>query len=244
MPRGRQPLRKLDGTICTEEEKQQVGIMLSNGIAYKAIASRINLTSKQVQMLNLSRFKIDMAETFRKRIDREGLPGSCTVTDAFGFWFSGLFDGEGSLQFQMPNGVVGPTEKERRWYRMRATVLLRADNNDCLRYIHQTLHVGSLYLNMPYTYTDRPNSKPRSVWQCYALRQLCEVLIPLFDRYPFYTKKKDEYPLWREAGLLLYRNTRGGDSNGPLGNVFTSEELAQLYNIHCRLGELKRWEEN
>ena len=130
-----------------------------------------------------------MAVTFRDRIDKIGIPNQSQVTPDFGYWFSGLFDGEGSLQFQMRNGLDGAGHGNR-WYSLKATILMRADNNECLEYVHQTLGVGSLYKDMSYLVETRPGTKPRSVWQCFALRSICEVMLPVFDRYGLEQRRK------------------------------------------------------
>jgi hypothetical protein len=45
------------------------------------------------------------------------------------------------------------------------------------------------------------------------VQDLAEVIIPLFERYPLYTKKSKEFAIWKPIVLQRYITTLGGYSN-------------------------------
>lgn len=238
MPRGRQTLKKINGEVISKSDREAIEQMLKDGFRYKEIAEVFNVTEKQVNGLNYFTYKVDIHDAYRNRLLRDGLPVKLDVSDPFGYWFAGLFDGEGCLSFRDTQGK----EKSGRIFVLRAAILMRADNNEALTYVKDTLGIGSLYLNNPYQSKDRPNSKPRSVWQCAGIAECCEYLIPLFDRYELRTKKAKEYPLWKEAGTMLYQNTRGGQTNGNKGASWKAEEVLRLKEIAVEIRKLKKWD--
>jgi LAGLIDADG DNA endonuclease family protein len=234
MPRGRQPLLKIDGTAISEHELVEMESLLRQGFTYAEIGERFGLTSRQVRGQNYWRFQIDPIPAFKTRIQRDGLPNRLRVDDAFGYWFAGLFDGEGHLGFHL-----SPTRSHQ--IILRAVVLMRADNNEALHYIQSKLGIGALYLNRTYSYKNRPGARPRSIWQVHSVVDLGEVIVPLFERYSLLTKKQREFPLWREAVALVYANTLGGQSNRALRDGFRVEEWRQLEMIERELKHLKHW---
>jgi hypothetical protein len=242
MPRGRQPYRTIEGVPLTTEDFDRVGEMLRLGSTYEEVALACHLTESQVKGLNFWRFKVGTHKAFKARILRNGIPNRLVVSDAFGYWFSGFFDGEGCLGFSLPHGVPDGITKRSRWLDIRATILMRADNNEALVYVRQNLGIGNLTLNQSYACMDRPGTKSRSVWTCRVIADICEVLIPLFDSYPMRTKKREEFPLWKEAANLIYANTMAGISNRSMKDGFSTEDWSRLAEIGVAMGRLKRWE--
>lgn len=211
--------------------------LLMEGARYREVAERYDLTPKQVRGINYYRFNVNVTKAFKERVYRAGIPSRLSVTDEFGYWFSGLFDGEGCLQFYFARAKEASKQVQ-----AGATVVMRSDNNPALEYIRENLGVGGLYLNRSYPGSSRPNTRPRTWWQCYAIADLAEVVVPLFDKYPLRTKKRDEYPPWREAIMLIYANTIGGESNRSLRDGFADQEWQRLHDIAATLKRVRRWE--
>lgn len=234
MPRGRQPLLKIDGAAVSERELVEMEALLRQGFTYAEIGERFGLTSRQVRGQNYWRFRIDPIPAFKTRIQRDGLPNRLRVDYAFGYWFAGLFDGEGHLGFHL-----SPARSHQ--IILRAVVLMRADNNEALHHIQSKLGIGALYLNRTYSYQNRPGARPRSIWQVHSVADLGEIIVPLLERYPLLTKKRHEFPLWREAVTLVYANTLGGQSNRALRDGFSTEEWQRLEAIETELKHLKHW---
>ena len=123
------------------------------------------------------------------------IPGRLNVTDEFGYWFSGLFDGEGCFLFKNTrHGVETPKPKIR--------VALRHDDRAVLEYIHQQLGCGKEYRVPPNAKT---HTKEAREYRVHKISDLAEVIIPLFEHYPLHTKKAHEFQLWKGLVSIRYR---------------------------------------
>lgn len=104
-------------------------------------------------------------------------------------WFSGLFDGEGCLLLATGkrDGGLFPYCGVR--------IRLRSDDYQVLEEVHKKLMIGTLT-----TYkAQNERSGDTSVWNVTRTANLKGIIFPLFDRYPLRTKKRLEWPLWKEA---------------------------------------------
>ena len=87
---------RVDSQIDPAVAQREVEL-LQRGFSYKEIAALTGVRAKTVSERNRLVYKIDIWEAFRRRIEREGIPNRLAVSDAFGYWFAGFFDGEGSI---------------------------------------------------------------------------------------------------------------------------------------------------
>jgi hypothetical protein len=124
-------------------------------------------------------------------------PSRLNVTDAFGYWFSGFFDGEGCFYFQ--NTVRGV-----KTVGLKIRVVQRIDDRSVLEHIEKQIGCGWIVDN-EYK-SDKHQTKPWSDFRITKIADLAEVVVPLFDRYPLLTKKAYEFSLWRSAVGLRYQN--------------------------------------
>lgn len=234
---------KTNGEVVSVEERAFICSLLLAGKGYKEISKEIDLSKAQIQHINWKYLKVNLTDAFKARIAREGMPFKTPeYEDSFGYWFSGIFDGEGSFMFSMPRGLIG-AGKGTDWYGIRVTLTMRADNSDCVSRIHKTLNVGACYVDRFDRNKQSRNARRQTTWTCGSISEICEVLIPVFDKYSFYSKKIIEYPLWRDAALIIYKNTRGGDSSGKYGFTYSKEELDKLFFISEEIHHLRLWDE-
>jgi hypothetical protein len=77
------------------------------------------------------------------------------VTDEFGYWFSGFFDGEGTLLAMRENG---------RQLTQKILILLRDDDGSVNRWIQENLGCGKIYRTL---FLERPGRRQNRV-RCFA----------------------------------------------------------------------------
>jgi hypothetical protein len=179
--------------------------MLLAGLSYTEIANLTGARVKTISERNRLIYKVDIWEAFKRRIERDGIPERLTVSDAFGFWFSGFFDGEGSITAFTRPSTARPQYSE---YRLHVRIMIRDDDADAITRIQDNLKVGIV------TRRKRHGSiNPTIAWHCERIQDLAEVIVPLLDRYPLYTKKAKEFAVWKPIVMQRYITTLGGYSN-------------------------------
>ena len=203
--------------------------LLCEGFSFSEVAEKTNSYPQIVIQRNTKIFKVDIQEAFRRRIDRDGVPCRLDISDAFGYWFSGYFDGEGCLVMTFSATSRGFGR------RLGVQVACRADDHDVLAGVHGALGVGTLT-----DYPAKNGLNPNTVWRCENAKDLGEVILPLFDRYPLRSKKAREYSLWRPQALEQYLRTAGGISrragNGQKGFPEFMAALVEIRKIR-HMGE-------
>lgn len=172
--------------------------LLEDGYHYKEVSDITGLSIPQV-MRRKRKHCINMQDAFKNRLCRDGIPDRSPNDDKFCAWFVGFFDGEGTFQF---------------WYRIKQnskqfvmflTAGLRDDDRSVFDYIIS--QVGGTC--MPYT-PKRGTSNPSVKWRVECVKELQEVFIPLFDKFPPRSKKLQQYEIWKEFIFEKYINTLGG----------------------------------
>lgn len=187
---------KLDLPIHHQERE-----MLSAGFSYAEIAHKLGSRHKSISERNRIVYNIDLRTAFKKRIERDGIPNRLNITDAFGNWFAGFFDGEGCLT--VFSRIRGDGYYDRR---VGIQIMTRDDDANTIIRIKDQLGVGIVNRG------DYPGRNPTIMYRCEAIKDLAEVIIPIFDRYTLYTKKASEYKFWRELVVFQYTITLGGYS--------------------------------
>ena len=165
------------------------------GIRYYAAHREQKLAREHSQVLACN--AVVHAE-FADKIHKEGLPIAISVPPDFGYWFTGLFDGEGCL--------IG-NKNAKGSLHLGVVITLRVDDLPMLKYV-QTVLGGVLRSNTP-----PPPSSPKVAWFLTGgIKTLVSVAIPLFDTYPLHSKKRLEYILWRRLVIMYYIATLGGNN--------------------------------
>ena len=126
------------------------------------------------------------------------IPLRLNVSDEFGYWLSGLFDGEGCFLFKNTvREVTGMVPKVK--------ITLRADDRSVIEYIQSQLGCGRIYANQ-YRPEKNKTTKPWVEFRVQRISDLAEVIVPLFERYPLHSKKVQEFALWKIVVRHRYLN--------------------------------------
>lgn len=148
--------------------------------------------------------------------------GTIIVPDDWGYWFSGLVDGEGSF--------IVSCRKSGRIDTPTFHVTLRDDDGYILRDIRNVLKIGSITANKGRTIHSNGKvykGKPTLSFHTTNLHEAYK-LTTVLDRYPLRAKKKEDYLLWREC-VMEFRIP------------FKDRNMVNLKNIAQRLIDIKKY---
>ena len=190
---------------------------MKKGLPYPEVAKIVGDKPWNVMRRNHTTYKIDLSTAFKEKIRRNGMPCRLNIPDNFGYYFSGLFDGEGSLLLWHRNRKDGFSE-----YRLGVRMSLRDDDAKVLREIQQKLG-GRLAHNKAHGATN-----PSLQWTFDKIKDMAEIAIPLFERYPLKTKKRLEYKLWKSLVLDRYVETLGGCVRAKINHNFKRRFLKAM----------------
>ena len=196
--------------------------LLKEGLSYKQVSAITGTKLGTLKERNRLAYRIDIYAAFQERMQREGIPNRLSVSDAFGHYFTGFFDGEGTIvlwyrrRYRTHYGD-GKTYPE---YRLGLQIQLRQDDACVLEYIRE--HLGGYLVEDAH---EGSPTNPTTCWKLESIPELAEKIVPLFDQYPLRTKKKAEYKLWRPLVIARYIATLGGETarGGSVSSVFESE---------------------
>lgn len=138
-------------------------------------------------------------------------------------WFVGFCDGEGSLGIAGHGGSLQP----------RFRINLRDDDGDLIRAIRDFVGVGAVFVKR----TDPNNPLHRNQISVSVAGADCMRLVSIFDSHPLRSKKRFEYPIWREATVIYAANIGGRWKPGVVAGRI--EKLSQL---KTRLEAARRYE--
>lgn len=176
--------------------------MLVGGFTYDEIAQATGGKRKSIAERNRLIYGVRIQDAFARRIEREGIPSRLNVTDAFGYWFSGFFDGEGHIgafSRVRPNGY---TER-----RLTIQIIVRHDDADAIYRIRDNFQCGGIF------HTKAHGRTQDSIgFRVEKINDLAEVVVPLFEKYPLYSKKAREFLIWRDLVRAQYTVTMRGYS--------------------------------
>jgi hypothetical protein len=111
--------------------------------------------------------------------------------DAFGYWLSGFTDGEGCF-----HGRVVPS-RQKSSIIVSFSIALRADDLRILEEIRQALGVGGIY-PVP---SREENWQPQYMYSVNDKKDLAQVIIPHFEKYPLRSKKTRDFVIWKRLVL-------------------------------------------
>jgi hypothetical protein len=200
---------------------QQEIHLLNEGLSYHAVAAITGTRVATLKERNRLAYHVDIYAAFRKRIERDGIPNRLSVSDDFGHYFAGFFDGEGTIVLWHRCRKRPKPYPE---YRLALQIVLRQDDLQVLEYIHDNIG-GLIHLQKA---RQNSSTNPSAKWILENIKDLAEVAIPLFDKYRLHSKKRREYQIWRPLVVQRYLSTLGGETSrgGPLGIAFDNDFIA------------------
>lgn len=106
-----------------------------------------------------------------------------SIEASFGYWFSGLVDGEGCFQIFRANKTG---------YACSFHIAMRADDTPVLELARDTLGIGGLHTYYP------KNRNAFSSWQVRS-RNECALLKEVLLKFSLRSKKRKDFDLWSQA---------------------------------------------
>lgn len=198
--------------FATKERERE---LLLAGMNYMEIAQITGVKHKTIAERNRIIHRVNIQAAFAQRIERDGIPNRLSVNDAFGYWFSGFFDGEGCFH------VFSRIRRDYPERRLAAIVTIRNDDADVIHIIHDNLKVGHINYGKA-----RGATHENITIRIEKIQDLAEVIIPFFETYPLKTKKAREFLIWKTLVRARYIATLGGYSQ----RTAASDEENAIFN--------------
>lgn len=149
--------------------------------------------------------------------------------DHFGWWLSGLTDGEGCffLGVYSPRGIQEP--------RAKFAIGLRQDDEPILRQIQSYFGCGSIYAG---NYKRRTtNAKPDYSFRLVRIVD-CLQAVRFFDGHPLRSKKANDFIIWKQAVHLMDRVSCRRRSGA---RKWTYSDLDQFCHLHAELRRIRKF---
>lgn len=166
--------------------------------------------------------------------------------DSFGYWFSGLCDGEASFSVLAESGKTRNRlgkEYDRRGVDTRLVISLRDDDRPVLEHIRNVMGLGVVLNRVIHKThgTDGYVNRPVAFWKVSDLDG-CLYLQRLFETFPLRSKKSRELPLWyRALELKLQANERRRTLGTRSSKPYTDEMWAEIQSIDQGLKEMRKY---
>lgn len=122
---------------------------------------------------------------------------------AFGSWLSGFVDGEGCFYLQIERRKGNKLQSPRACFR----ITLRHDDLATLQLIQSFWRCGILT-----PYRERKRSKPIADFHVMRLEDVASVVVPHFQQFPLFGKKRRDYLAWVQAVSLISAVRERGDA--------------------------------
>src|SRR5262245_41515814 len=147
--------------------------------------------------------------------------------EAFGWYLSGLTDGEGTFVICRRD-----KSKPRNGWQTRFAIGMRDDESSNLRAIGRRMRCG-IFARRQSKAQARQGFHPTLDWVVVRLDDLAGIIIPHFERYPLQMKKSRDFAIWRE-GVLFLKQVRGQRPKHSR-RVLSTEEDAFVEGVVARL---------
>jgi hypothetical protein len=212
------------------EQEQEERRLLELGLVVADVAKRVGANPRRVEERNRVLYGIDIPAAFQRRIHREGIPTRLSVEASFGYWFAGLFDGEGHFVMRIRHGSTARGSITHN-LELGLSVYLRDDDAHVLRRVQEQLG-GAFSVGA--------NNVAR--WRFSRLRDLAEIALPLFAAYPLQSKKAHEFDVFRRLVIQRYVATLGGRRrSAPFVDVVDVEEALAVIRAKRRYANRSSW---
>lgn len=165
--------------------------------------------------------------------------------DAFGYWLSGFTDGEGC--FCLQDGKPRRPNDKSASLTPSISISLRRDDLPILQLIQSYWQCGGIVHYGSYApKVGRPRlGNPSSLYYIHAFSDLANIVVPHFERYPLFAKKKRDFAIWKQAVLLkaevAARKYRGLPSGKGCTPKWTDAEVAFYRSLKAALEAGRRY---
>jgi hypothetical protein len=188
--------------------------MLESGLTYNEITQLTGRDTPNIFKRNRDNYHVDIYEAFRLRVERNDIPKRMPKDPIINSWLTGFTDAEGYFGISINNTPNRPNPR----LVLRFSVALRRDDIQVLEFIQSYLKVGV------FTKIGKSGNNRAVGWTVKNIKDLAEVIVPLFSDYPPCSKKYREFQLWKQAVMLRYTETLGGRSR-----IATSDNSKELF---------------
>lgn len=221
--RARSAIKGVPAEQAAEERR-----LLRLGLTIKEVAASVGASPRRLEERNRLVYRIDVRAAFAERSRRDGVPDRSPRDPSFGHWFSGLFDGEGHFLIDLRHPRPGRGHD----LHLGLNIYLRDDDAGVLRRVHEVL--GGRFV---------PTSDRNvAYWALRGIADLAEIAVPLFCRYPLFSKKAVEFELFRALVLNRYVATLGGKRRRvPIGNIDGIERAVANLRARRRYAGRSSW---
>jgi len=120
------------------------------------------------------------------------------IDSAFGYWFAGLTDGEGSFMIRRENNSRHGYRYTSYTYYPVFGMNLRLDEAPILQMVASQLSLGSVYTATAKLTRSKGINKSDQAFFV-VVRKPCLSIVNLFRQYPLRTLKQQDFELWAEA---------------------------------------------
>jgi hypothetical protein len=156
--------------------------------------------------------------------------------EAFGWYLSGLTDGEGCFLLARRTGV---RDGKRSW-QTRFDLAMRDDETPHLEAVAWRVGCGKVFhWALKQRLIDRPNTRPKASWTTWRVGELARVIVPHFDRFPLQLKKARDFALWRR-GILRLQAARGDKKHGDPRPI-SAEADAEIAELAAQIKAIREY---
>ena len=158
-----------------------------------------------------------------------------------GDYVAGFVDGEGCFILNFRRDIRHDRGKRSGikpvyfYWDIGFAIVLREDDKEILEEIKNTLGCGRV---------TGPNAKGQVRFQTTDINDLSDKMVPFFEKYQLYAKKKFDFNLWKEAVNIFKRNqrlslNRKDGEKGFYKTNWSSKDLERLREIHEEMKKYK-----
>lgn len=154
--------------------------------------------------------------------------GSNGVAAELGYRLASLADGEGCF-------VIGEVNKTKiqSTFACSFVIKMRADDAALLERFHDLFEMGNIHHGKAWR-TDGAKRNPWVAWNV-CKKVDCLRLVDIFDEYPLWSRKQEQYLIWRDA-VIEWGTMQRGDLNDYSAMANYRRELRAARSFVAALG--------
>lgn len=171
----------------------------------------------------------DKIKPFPAHIDREH----------FGWYLSGLVDGEGHFCLMIGNAIWGNGTPRRRMH-ARFHITLRDDDREIIELIHSYFGCGRINTKKEKK-KDGSFHNPQLTLSVDVTGELVNMVIPHFSKHPLRAKKRKDYEVWIKGVAMLHEIHQRPPVKRPgCFGQFSKYSPAELAEFEALVDEIKK----